>query len=622
MAIMKSHKLLLTLPINNVDKIKLKFPGYESIPFVYLGKDLFIKSYLENRLGERFVCIKIAKLLNEVAKNIRTEHVGWIDQLNNLYGNNLFWWFGSISAKNMYNSNLFLYSCYLEILKILWNTEHLRPQLVFVESIGLLKAISQWASRQEIVVEVIYLPSENYNRVINAAKSFLKLGYFFISAINRRISAYISKKKYGRKPITVKKVAIVDTYVLDSSLSNDGSFQDPYLPFLHEYLMQSGYQILIHPVLYGFHLNYRSIYRRMCQSKAHFIIPDDYLKVSDYLSVLRYILYTFTLEIQAPDFRDFDLSFLVKEEQFKNITEISSLLACVIYRLFLRLGQANLNVELIIGWYENQVNDKGLISGARKAFPMAKIIGAQIFLHCPNWINTLPSQSEVDYNMVPHVILETSDYQCKIVQSYANNISCKTAASLRYAHIFQEGSYTQGSNLTKPNPTILVLLPHDLGESVDMLESIRVLTEKLDEDIQILIKCHQCVSAEHLMQEFGKRGWPSRYTIFAGALPEALNIADTVIASNTSAMVEAAARGIPVICLGRQTILNQNYLEGLETNLITECFTEDELEAAVKRYLDSSPGEQEAYCQEGKRIARLFFTPVNEETMRPFLGQN
>lgn len=619
---MNNLKLLLTFPISDVDKIKRRFSTPESILFLYLGKDHLVKSDLEEKLGGQFICINIAKLLNEVANDIRKEHIKWIDQLNKLYGNNIFWWFGSISAKNMYNSNLFLFSCYLELLKILWNTESLRPQLVFVESIGLLKAICQWASKQEIDVEVIYLPSGNYNYVSNMLTSLLKLGYFFVSALNRRISAYISKKKYGRKQLADKKIAIVDTYVIDSSLGNDGSFQDPYLPFLHEYLTHTGYQILIHPVLYGFHLNYHSIYRRMCQSKAHFIIPDDFLKVSDYLSALSYFLYAYSLKIQAPTFRDFDLTFLLKEEQQKNLAEISSLLAGLIYRLFLRLGQANLNPELIISWYENQVNDKGLISGARQAFPKAKIIGAQIFLHCPNWINTLPSQSEVDYKMVPHVILETSDYQCKIVQSYANNIFCQTAAALRYAHIFNGGSYNKEICLRKQNPAILVLLPHDMSESVDMLKTIKDITNKLNQDVQILIKCHQCVPSEKLIQEFGKRAWPPRYTIYAGSLPEALSNATMVIASNTSAMVEAAARGIPVICLGRQTVLNQNYLGGLVTNLVTECFTENELEVAVNRYLKLSPVEQEAYCDEGKRIVQLFFTPVNEKTMLPFLGKN
>jgi hypothetical protein len=64
------------------------------------------------------------------------------------------------------------------------------------------------------------------------------------------------------------------------------------------------------------------------------------------------------------------------------------------------------------------------------------------------------------------------------------------------------------------------------------------------------------------------------------------------------------------------------YLVGLVANLITECFTENELEAAVNRYLKSSPAAQEAYCREGKRIVKLFFTPVDEKTILPFLGKN
>jgi len=621
MAIMGNHKLLLTFPLTNIDKIKRKFSPTDSISFLYLGNDFLVKGDLDKKLGEQFTCIEIGKLLNEVANDIRNEHIEWIDQLNKLHGDNLFWWFGSISGKNIYNSNLFLFSCYLEVLEKLWRIERLRPQLVFVESIGLLKAISQWAAEQEIDVEVIYSPSEKYNYVINLVTSFLKLGYFYVSLVNRFISAYISKIKYGRKHVEAKKVAIVDTYVLDSSLGNGGYFQDIYLPFLHEYLADSGYQVLIHSVLYGFHLNYRSIYRRMCQSKAHFIIPDDFLKVSDYLSTLSYFLYAFSLKIQAPKFRAFDLAALLKEEQQKNLAEITSLLAVLIHRLFLRLGQTNLKVELIISWYENQVTDKGLISGARQAFPGAKIIGAQIFLHSPNWINTMPSQSEVDHDMVPDVILETSEHQCKIAQSCANNIPCQIAGALRYAHIYNDAGYTEEAGIKNRRPTILVLLPHDLVESVEVLETIKDVADKINEDVAILIKCHPCIAPELLMQEFGQRVWPPRYTIYARPLPEVLNLATIVISSNTSAMVEAAARGIPVICLGRQTVLNQNYLVGVVTNLITECFTKNELEAAINRYLKPSPAEREAYYQEGKRIVKLFFTPVNEQTMLPFVGE-
>ncbi|MFA5183669.1 MAG: hypothetical protein WC405_20360, partial [Syntrophales bacterium] len=535
MTIMGNPKLLLTFPIRNIDKIKRKFSPTDSISYLYLGKDLLLKRDLDNKLGERFTCIEIGKLLNEVANGIRKEHVEWIDELNKLHGDNLFWWFGSISGKNIYNSNLFLFSCYLELLEKLWHTENLRPQLVFVESIGLLKAIGQWAAKQEIDVEVVYSPSENYHYVINLVTSFLKSGYFYVSLLNRCISAYISKIKYGRKQVEAKKVAIVDTYVLDSSLGYDGSFQDTYLPFLHEYLTYSGCQVIIHSVLYGFHLDYRSIYRRMCQSKAHFIIPDDFLKFSDYLSPLSYFLYAFSLKIQAPKFRGFDLAALLKEEQQKNLVEITSLLAVLIHRLFLRLGQTNLKVELIISWYENQVNDKGLISGARQAFPAAKIIGAQIFLHSPNWVNTMPSQSEVDHGMVPDVILETSEQQCKIAQLYANNIPCKIAAALRYAHIFNDASHTEESSIKNRRPAILVLLPHDLVESVELLETIKDVANNLNEDVAIFIKCHPCIAPELLIQAFGQVVWPPRYTIYTKPLPEALSIATMVISSNTSA---------------------------------------------------------------------------------------
>jgi hypothetical protein len=126
---MSSHKLFLSFPIDNLDKITAKFSPTDHILFIYLGKSFSLRRDVDNKLGKQFTYIKIARHLNEVANDLRKEHINWIDQLNKLNGGNIYWWFGSISGKNIYNSNLFLFSCYLELLERLWNTESLRPQL-------------------------------------------------------------------------------------------------------------------------------------------------------------------------------------------------------------------------------------------------------------------------------------------------------------------------------------------------------------------------------------------------------------------------------------------------------------------------------------------------------------
>lgn len=616
---MNNQKLLLCFPGRNPATIKRLFPDGAPVFFLYLGKDYFSRRYLDRALGKPFIRIDIAKTLNKAADDIRKEHVQWMDDLNISYGHNLKWWFGSISSRNNYSSDLFQFSCYLEVLEILWNNKHQRPQVIFVESLGFAKAIKNWAYQKGIIVEIINGPKELSNYLALMISSFFKLVYFSFILLLRFIGAYASKRTLRRNKMVAKKLSIIDTYLLDSCLADDGYFKDSYFPFLHEYLVANDYQVLIHPILYGFQWNYFSIYRRMRQSQADFIIAEDFLKFSDYLNVLSYPFSALRLRIKAPNFRNFDLSAVLKEEQRKSFADNSSLLSCLIYRLFLRLGQEGLRPELIICWYENQVNDKALIAGARQVFPGAQIIGAQIFLHAPNWLNPMPSQSEADFQMVPHVLLETSKHQCKVAQSFTKAIPCHPAASLRYAHLYHEANQN-GKTCLKQEVTIMVLLPHELAESIEMLDMIATVTEDIRDDVNIFIKGHYCYTQKQLVQGYGKGAWPARFSLYSDSLPEALNIAKMVISSNTSAMVEAVARGIPTISITRQTLLNHDMLANINYEIVSCCYTKDELIRAIWKYLELTDEEIMHFRELGKTVREVFFSPISSETMKPFLG--
>ena len=187
-------------------------------------------------MGSRFKRIDIAKLHDDVAKDIRHEHVRWIDSLNRSYGRHLEWWFGSISSRNIYSSNLFQYCCYLEILERLWENQNSTPNLIIVESPGLSKAIRKWASKKSIKVVVVHYYWAKQRILFQYVFSCLKWGKFFSILILRWVAACISRETHkGEIPKTIPSI-IIDTYIHDYSLSKDGIFKDRYFPYLHEYL--------------------------------------------------------------------------------------------------------------------------------------------------------------------------------------------------------------------------------------------------------------------------------------------------------------------------------------------------------------------------------------------------
>ena len=615
---MPAPSFILAFPRRNLSRLKGIFPSAETVSYLYLGTDFFVRRHVRRELGENFREIDQAHLLDEVAASLRVDHVHWIDALNRKYGKELEWWFGSISSRNIYSSKLFQYSCYMEVLRRLWQSPDNRPALVFVESAALGKVIKKWGDRHGVTLRSLTAGWQQLEPIRNYLFSLAKWGYFALTLLLRQVAARHSRKRAHPRCLSERPQIVVHTFVHDDSLTSEGGFQDRYLPHLHEFLTANGFLVLVSPVLYGFGLKYDSIYARLRQSSTNFIIAEDYLKVGDYLFALIYPLRKLVQKIETPPFRGFDLDDLVSEEQQRNLADHSAMSACLMYRLCKRLGQTRqINPQLIIAWYENLVIDKAVIAGGREAFPEAQVIGVQLFQQLSNYLNVFPCQSEVEAGLVPHLLLEMSERQCQIVQAFTKDIPCRPAAALRYDHLFQEPDGV--GDLLTHSRTVLVLLPFDLAESVEMLETLKQALEEIGEEVELSVKCHPDYEAEALLAAFGKHNWPSRFSIYQGSLLAGLQEAAVVISSNSSAIVDAVVLGKPVLFLCRQTAVNQRVFADLDIPLITECFGARELSQAVNQNLALSDAEIWSNQQTGKQLRDSLFTAVNAETMRPFL---
>lgn len=614
---MKKESLIISFPVNNARNIEKRFFN-DRVNWLYLGKDQIKRYSFERTLSGRFKRLDIAKLNDQVAKDIRHEYIGWIDTMNRKYGRRIEWWFGTISSRNIYISALFQYCCYLEILEKLLKGSAVFPDLIIIESPFLAKAIKKWANNNRIKVNIINSYAFKYNPFRYYYASFCSWMYFLISLFLRFSAALLTRPKRKRKDLCREKSVIIDTFIHRDSMDEKGSFKDRYFPHLYEYLSKKGMNILVHPVLYGFRRNYFAVYDKMRQSNTHFIIPEDHLRITDYLSILLYPLrIMFSQRIEERSFKGYDLSDLIEEEKMRCFN--TGMQAVLIYSLFLRLGKANIIPELIINWYENQVIDKALILGAHRASSKTRIVGSQLFIHSPNLLSLFPSQSEVEAKIVPDVLLETSAYQCQVLQLYAKGLHCQPAAAIRCSHLFdlKEGTVM---NKGTGNATILILLSADIMEAIEIIEMVKAGMGEFRGNPRILIKDHPDNDINELKNIFGKANWPDSFEVHHGDLPSALGLASVVISSGTSSIVEALANGIPVIIPGRQSSININYVSDINMEIITECYSVPEMVSATNEYLDSIAVKSQEYKRMGKKMRDLFYTPVNDETMSPFLG--
>lgn len=585
--------------------------------WVYFGKKYFSKIKIKNSLDDNFSELDIARLLEDTATEIRSEHVKWIDGINQEYGSKLEWWFGNIASRNIYQSDLFQYCCYLFLLERVWECEIKKPSLIVVDSPGLALAIYHWAQKKKIRISIKSKHKIYTHKIFNSGKFCMRWLDFLITTIMRKLASVALKRDDIIRRSHLSDMVMISTFVHESSISDSGAFYDRYFPHLHEYLEKNNKQVLIHPVFQGFWYNFFPLFQKISRSKKDFIIQENYLKLKDYIHAWLYPFHLVNQNLVVPDFLEFDMTDIVLEDKM-NVDIQNVLQAILTFRLMQRLGENGLKLHLFIDWYENQTLNRAIVAGIHHSFPKLKTIGAQIFIHYPNFLSFSPSQSESQAGVVPDILLTTSGYQCRLARAFFPSLNCIPAASLRYDHVFNE-ERQETADYGSHEKNILVLTSFNPDEAVELLHTVQEILTGLGEDVKVRVRFHPDIKIEEIIKQYPEIQKDRRYSIFHGSLSDGVRNASVVISKGSGSIVEAVAKGTPSIFVGNQNKLNLNPLTGIKIPLYTECYSNAEVLEALLKYLHLSDDERYEYRNMGKSIRDMFFLPVNEETLAPFL---
>jgi hypothetical protein len=603
----------------DIRKIQKSYINENEILWLYLGTDTLKRRKLDSSLGSKFKRIPISRLLVETTNKIRHEYIAWCDELNRQNGSTIEWWFSSVASRNIYSTNAYLFTCYLAILDTLFFSLHTYPNFIVVESSYLAKSIMKWSLEKKIPIILNNPIQVSFAQFYNLSL-FIALWLKSALIIISRLYASIATKKQKSSNLPTSCNFLIDTFIFKDTFNDNGEFKDRNFHLLYDYLISKEQSFVIHPVLDGFEYSYFSVYRKMRESKQTFIIPEDYLCFKDYISALLFPWWWLNWNIKASKFRGFEMSDIIEGDRLSRSIGMS-IQAVLIYRLFVRLKH-RIKIESAIDWYENQVIDKALIAGVRNAFPEAYIIGAQIFIHSTNDLNPFPIQSEYEAGVTPNKILGTSEYQCKMISMFSDSVICEPVAALRYNHLYNDDKNISTSNNWEKGKIILVLLPLNLCDSLNIIELLHSVLDNILSDYEIKVKTHPLCCFETIINYYGRMEWNEMLKPEFRNLHDALLDASIVISSNSSSMVEAAAKGIPVIIIGHQTSLTHNMFQCDESSIIKECYSSEELLISIRDMMLLYSNDREERSLRGTMLRDKNFTPVNEKTLEPFIGHS
>jgi hypothetical protein len=159
--------------------------------------------------------------------------------------------------------------------------------------------------------------------------------------------------------------------------------------------------------------------------------------------------------------------------------------------------------------------------------------------------------------------------------------------------------------------TILVALAAGIDESLELaLKSVEALGGSAG--TRLILKCHPSVAPASLVPHLSPL--PPDVSVSSAPIGDLLGKTDLVLYSSSTVAVEAAARGIPVVHVRSDLIIDRNIFEGEPG--VPSCSTPEELMNTVTGLVSRlRAGEAVPLPDIGE-----IFSPVVEENIGRFLG--
>lgn len=619
-----SDKITLTHELASAVRVASIFDRDAPHSWVFLGGDYTRLRAWEKALGAQFIRIDISRLLAEASSCLRAVYVEWTDQSSRRYGKDTDWWFTNIAERNPMASPLFLHTCYLYIVRTMCQAQMEKPELIVMESWGLLRSMCLLLRAEGLSFRVV----GRWKAILNIVRRPLVFLYGWVQfcrVVARGHLAAVrtgSARRVGIDRDTSKPVAIIDTFVHEDSLSNDRIFCDRYFPALHEWLERQGWDVWVLPTLYDIHRPLRDVFSELRRDRKKFIIREDWLTLSDALSALRCSIKALFYPRRAGSIADLDVGYLVREECWRQASSAGTMHAKLLARLPLRLASTDLNPALVIDWFENQKIDKALALGFRKAFPAVTIVGAQCFVPLPDYLGCFPTKAEWEFGISPDKIVCCGRHQAKVIKMFGSEVPLVTGAALRFQYLYLLGDRRQKSlSGGEKSRNVLITLPSRVSEAVELLDTVRPVIERHNEVAHWYLKCHPdyLVNKVDLAKVYGGGKWSERIEIWTAGLDKGLEIADVVISTGSGTAIEAACLEIPVIVVGRQTGLTYNpmaWFEGVDQ----VCYSAEEVDRQLSAFFELGAEGRKRLRERGKRLREACYEPLTDESLRPYLG--
>ncbi|MFA4825865.1 MAG: hypothetical protein WC593_12005 [Methanoregula sp.] len=567
--------------------------------WIYLGKDFMIFSEIENIIGDRIERIDTSEILQETACTLRKPYIDSVGNFANNKNKNA-WILTSVSEKNTYESDLFLMLCYLKTLDQIIK-KYLGNICVFCEESALIRTIQKNFENQ-VKIELFDVDpiSKTIPQLIREKIKFtynkvLFFRYFFLRIFFARLLQI--RKVSGHEIVTKEPVIAIHSWTDQRSFTIEGSFSETYFGNLGKILEKNNKLYMI-DVLGT--ISYLEALQKLSRLNFQWRLFEDFLEFSDIIRAWQLAQCRKTNKTLDIFFLGHEISDLLNEEytrdKYSNRAE-----QCALYYFAAQRMARQFSVKTFIYTFENHIWEKMTIEGIRKFSPSTKIVGYASSRVDKMYLCYSLSLQEKKLIPIPDVIL-VNGLQAKeiLLESGFEDADIQIIGSLRYGNLTLIDKWQQSDRKSK----ILVVLSGDIDRSLEMIFKCVYAFSDI-EDLSITFKPHPVMDSERMMKSI--KSLPKIFSFSSKPISTLFETTDLVIYSDSTASVEAASLGIPLLHIKSDFTIDMNIFE--DAKIIPSVSTPQQIRIQSYKILN---GEYPS-TEEIQTYVKQIFSPVDEQ---------
>lgn len=600
----------------------------QPVPAAFTGRWIYFgENWADMRRWEkslpRATRISYAAMLGPAFLRLKPAFVRWISELGRQCNHSLGWWMTALASKNVWWTPFFLQVCYLEILAQLRAT-CAEDSLIVCDDWPLLRAVEDNLSAAGFRIErapgwrVVWLHDLLLWTLQFIYRWFMALRVSFTLLVAARRTQ--SRARHDT-PDPQRKQALIHTCIDDACFGENGQFVDRYFGSLADWLEQQGYQVTVLPWLFNISRTPLDAYRWLRDNRRRFFLPEDYVTPGDPLRCSRQILSAARLFRGEYAIQQISVTHLVRRERREALAR-AGLIKFLLYGPALSqwISRGN-RCDLFIDMFENHSPERAQIKALRACSPATRIIGYQHGAASPpEFLHYSITADEWAGGIFPdRIVCSGSAMARKLRDSGFPPDAVAVGPAMRYTHILAR--QTAACVPANAPSDVLAIFPLEASATAEMFEALLTVAAWLEEhELTLRLRSHPMMTRETLLRVAGQARLPVHWCWADATLQHELQGAAVVVAMGTNAQVDAAASGVPVVCLARELGFAYNHLDDWSTEYpVCRAVMPAELKHRLAEILGDGDFAQTARLADLSAAIRAGLGPVDEQHLSAFL---